>query len=73
MNKDTDALAFELICQIGDMELAKQLTEAVADALMAKYRKGLDDGSKIAEKHYAKWEKGTPKPVWWSTNIREKC
>lgn len=27
----------------------------------------------IAEKHYAKWEKGTPKPTWWSTNIREKC
>jgi hypothetical protein len=19
----------------------------------------------IAEKHYAKWEKGTEKPVWW--------
>jgi hypothetical protein len=48
VNKDTDALAFKLICQIEDMELAKQLTEAVADALMAKYRKGLDDGSEIA-------------------------
>jgi len=20
----------------------------------------------IAEKHYAKWEKGTPRPAWWS-------
>ena len=50
MSNDKDALAFRLILQIEDAELAKELTAAVADALMAKYRKGLDDGSEIAMK-----------------------
>lgn len=48
MKIDTDAIAFELICKIEDEQLAKDITAAVADALMAKYRKGLDDGSEIA-------------------------
>ena len=50
MNNDADRLAFRLILEIENAELANKLTAAVADALMAKYRKGLDDGSEIAMK-----------------------
>ena len=39
--------AFRTILEVTDMELADRLTAVVADALMAKYRKGLTDGTEI--------------------------
>lgn len=47
MSQFLDSQAFALICKVEDAELAKDLTAAVSDALIAKYRKGLDDGCKI--------------------------
>ena len=38
---------YRAILEIADTELASKLTTIVTDALMAKYRKGLDDGCKI--------------------------
>ena len=41
---------FELILQIQDVQLAEQLTAVATDALIAKYKKGIDDGFKIGKK-----------------------
>tara|TARA_R100001510_G_C7651316_1_gene208976 strand:+ start:2117 stop:2290 length:174 start_codon:yes stop_codon:yes gene_type:complete len=57
MDKDLDALAFRLIWQIADEELAKDLTAAVSDAIMAKYKKGLDDGLAIGNRWSKNYEK----------------
>ena len=46
-DQDAARECFRLILDMDNSELADQLTAALSDALMAKYRKGLDDGCKI--------------------------
>tara|TARA_R110000787_G_scaffold279803_1_gene390149 strand:+ start:308 stop:493 length:186 start_codon:yes stop_codon:yes gene_type:complete len=46
-DQDAARECFRLILDIDDKELADALTTVVSDALMAKYRKGLDDGCNI--------------------------
>lgn len=46
-DQDAARECFSLIHKIDNSNLADLLTAAISDALMAKYRKGLDDGCKI--------------------------
>ena len=45
--KDLSREAFRLILEIENEDLAEKLTEAVSDALMAKFREGIDKGCEI--------------------------
>ena len=46
-DQDAARECFRLILDMDNSELADALTAALSDALMAKYRKGLDDGCNI--------------------------
>jgi len=46
-DQDAARECFRLILNMDNTDLADELTAAISDALMAKYRKGLNDGCKI--------------------------